>query len=226
MSYIHEALKKAQKERDALYHKYHGIVSASGYRPKFFSRKALWLASFLLISLAFTTYLWLPFRGTHTPIHEPETPEATKRLQSPVSVVGLYEKAKRFQKRGRLQEARRLYEETLNRNPDYVDALNNLGVIHIHDKRYAEAQSSFKKAIGLKPDYVDPYYNLACLHAIKGEVTQSLGYLKKAVSLDPSAKDWAQKDTDLTNLHGVREFERIVGSEGVANQKYRTRNFE
>jgi len=240
MSYIHEALKKAQKERDALCHKYHGIVSASRYKPKFFSRKALWWTSFLLISLAFTAYLWLPSRGTQPPIRQPETPEVTpqpppnplppageggvrgashkllsKQPEGAVNAVALYEKAKLFQKSGRLQEAKQLYEETLNLDPDYVDALNNLGVIHIHDKKYAAAQSNFEKAIWLKPDYVDPYYNLACLHALQGKVTESLRYLKRAVSLDPSAKDWARTDTDLTNLHAVPGFEEIIGKNGV-----------
>jgi len=212
MSYIHEALKKAQKERDALCHKYHGIVSVSGYKPRFFSRKALWWTSFLLISLAFTAYLWLPSKGTQPPVNEPEMPEAIPdpEPENLAIAVELYEKAKRFQKSGRLQEAKRFYKKTLNVDPDYVDALNNIGVIHIRDKRYAAARNSFEKAIELEPDYVDPYYNLACLHALQGKVTESLRYLKRAVLLDPSAKDWARSDTDLTNLHVVPEFQKIV----------------
>jgi tetratricopeptide (TPR) repeat protein len=113
-----------------------------------------------------------------------------------------------------LQEAIQLYERTLSLDPDYVDALNNLGVIHIHGKRYPAAQAYFEQAIQLRPDYVDSHYNLACLHALQGGVSQSLIYLKRAVSLDPSVKDWAQTDTDLKNLRGVPEFEEIIGSHG------------
>ena len=237
MSFIHEALKKAQKEKDARYRKYHGIVSTPGYKPRFFSGKALWCTSFVLISLAFTAYLWLPSRGTQPPVREPARPEATPQPlphpplsppgervrvrgatpqpQSVVNVVALYEKARLFQKSGRFQEARRLYEKTLSVDPDYVDALNNLGVIHIHDKNYSAARAFFAKAIRLKPDYVDSYYNLACLHALKGELTQSLSHLKKAVSLNQSVKDWVRTDSDLQNLHGVPGFEKIVGSNGV-----------
>lgn len=236
MSYIHEALKKAQKEKDALHGKYRRIVSTSGYKAKFFSGKGLWLISSLVITLAFTTYLWLPSRGTQPPGDEPEMHEAIPDQESKILVINepeppeaisdpepesltiaveLYEKAKRFQKRGRLQEAKRLYEETLDVDPDYVDALNNIGVIYIHDRRYAAAWNSFEKAIELEPDYVDPYYNLACLHALQGKVAEGLRYLKKAVLLDPSAKDWARSDTDLTNLHGVPGFEEIIGSNGV-----------
>ena len=210
MSFIHEALKKAQKEKDARYSKYHGIVSTPGYKPRFFSGKVLWWTSFVLISLAFTAYLWLPSRGTQPPVREPARPEATPQPQSVVNVVALYEKARLFQKSGRFQEAKRLYEKTLSVDPDYVDALNNLGVIHIHDKNYSAARAFFAKAIRLKPDYVDSYYNLACLHALKGELTQSLSRLKKAVSLDQSVKDWARTDSDLHNLHGVPGFEDML----------------
>lgn len=214
MSFIHEALKKAQKEKDARYRKYDAIVSTAGHKPRFFSVKALWWTSFLVISLAFTVYLWLPSRGKQPPIREPATPEATPQPKSVENAAALYEKARLFQKSGRLQEAKRLYEETLSVDSDYVDALNNLGVIHIHDKNYSAARAFFAKAIRLRPGYVDSYYNLACLHAIKGELTESLYHLKKAVSLDQSVKDWARTDTDLQNLHGVPGFEEIVRGNG------------
>ena len=280
MSFIHEALKKAQKEKDSLYRKYHGIASTPGYKRRFFSGKALWLTSFLLISLAFAAYLWLPSKRIQPRIHEPAMPEATQQspphpalsppgervrpalarqkldnaqgrktrsgpgarraqnnllsLQSrsgpgvrgtsqklsskhPEGVTDaatLYEKARLFQKSGRLQEAKRVYEETLSLDPDYVDALNNLGVIHIYDKDYSAARALFAKAIRLKSDYVDAYYNLACLHALNGKLTQSLSHLKKAVSLDQSVKDWARRDTDLQNLRLVPEFEEIIRKNG------------
>lgn len=262
MSFIHEALKKAQKEKDARYREYHGIASKPGSKPRFFSGKALWLTSFLLISLAFAAYLWLPSKRIQPQIREPAMPEAAqqspphpapssqgervrpalarqkfdnaqreynrsgpevrgesyKLLSKPpegvANAAGLYEKARLFQKSGRLQEAKRVYEETLSLDPDYVDALNNLGVIHIYDKNYPAAQALFEKTIRLKSDYVDSYYNLACLHALNGEVSQSLVHLKKAVSLNQSVKDWAQRDTDLQNLRSVPEFEEIIRKNG------------
>ena len=217
MSYIHEALKKAQKEKDARYHKYHGIVSAPGYKPRFFSGKVLGWSSFFLISLAFTASSWLPSRGSDPPIHEPAQHKATAQQETLVNAVTLYEKARLFQKSGRFQEARRLYEKTLSVDPDYVDALNNLGVIHIHDKNYSAARAFFAKAIRLKPDYVDSYYNLACLHALKGELTQSLSHLKKAVSLNQSVKDWVRTDSDLQNLHGMPGFEEIISNIEIRN---------
>ena len=214
MSFIHEALKKAQKEKDARHREHDAIVPAAGHKPRILSRKALWGASFLLISLAFTAYLWLPSRGKQPAIREPESPEATPPPKSVENAAAFYERARLLQKNGRLQKAQRLYEKTLSLDPEHIDALNNLGVVHIRNKNFSAAQAFFAKAIRQRPGYVDAYYNLACLHAIKGELAESLSHLKKAVSLDKSVRDWARTDSDLKNLHGTPGFEKIAGKNG------------
>jgi tetratricopeptide (TPR) repeat protein len=248
MSHINEALRKAQKDRDAQSLKYAGILSSGKEEKRGPWRRALfWSALFLmLILLAFTSYSWWDSRGKEIlapsdkkalakrpplpkspgrpktsqprkvggPEGSPQKAAASARgskQRAARSARAFYEKAMRFQKRGRLQDAKRFYQEALRLDPRYVDALNNLGVIYIRDKDYTAAQRSFERATRLKPGYVDAHYNLACLHAIKGEVTQSLAHLKKAVSLDRSARDWARKDTDLENLRGLSEFEAIIG---------------
>jgi tetratricopeptide (TPR) repeat protein len=61
MSYINEALKKAQKEKDALYLKYSGILSSRGKNRAIFQGRMLWGAIAVLsaIFLAFGAYSWL-----------------------------------------------------------------------------------------------------------------------------------------------------------------------
>lgn len=258
MSHINEALRKAQKDRDAHSLKYTGILSSGKEKKRSFWRRALFWSGLLLIFilLAFTSYSWWDSRGKAimTPSDRKavakrpqagrvaavkpsprKSPARAKTSQprtvgspkgSPQKTTGIerdsqqraarsakafYEKATLFHKRGRLQDAKRFYQEALRLDPGYVDALNNLGVIYIRDKEYTAAQRSFERAVRLRPGYVDAHYNLACLYAIKGDVTQSLTHLKKAVSLDRSARDWARKDTDLENLRGLSEFEAIIG---------------
>jgi tetratricopeptide (TPR) repeat protein len=247
MSHINEALRKAQKDRDARSLEYTGILSSRKEEKRTFWRRALLWSSLLLIFilLAFTSYSWWDSRGkkglapadnkalaTRPPLPKspgraktsrPETAERAKDSpqktalsakgsdQNAVSgAKAFYEKAMRFHKRGRLQDAKRFYQEALRLEPSYVDALNNLGVLYIRDKDYTAARRSFEKAIQLQPGYVDSYYNLACLYAIEGDERQSLDHLKKAALLDRAAKDWARKDTDLENLRGLPEFEEIV----------------
>jgi len=229
MSYIHEALKKAQKEKDGRDHSYPGIASTSGERLRFFSGKALWLAPLLLVSLAFVVYLWLPSGDKEIPVTEPARPELAGKTEVPVveparprstaqpknaaSPDILYEKARAFHKRGRLQAAKRLYRRTLKADPGHVDALNNLGVIQLQEGNYPAARTSFTEAIRLQPDYVDSHYNLACLNALTGEASEGIVHLRNAVMVDPAVKGWARKDADLENLRGLPGFEEIVGNE-------------
>ena len=246
MSHINEALRKAQKDRDARSLEYTGILSSGKEQKRTFWKRALLWGSLLLIFilLAFTSYSWWDSRGKRSLAPPDKKARATRPQAGKVdrvktsrsetaerakdslqktalsargsnqnaanSAKAFYERALRFHKRGRLQDAKRFYQEALRLDPSYVDALNNLGVVYIRDKDYTAARKSFERAIQLQPGYVDSYYNLACLYAIEGDERQSLDHLKKAASLDRAAKDWAQKDTDLENLRGLPEFEEIV----------------
>ncbi|MBE9573533.1 MAG: tetratricopeptide repeat protein [Proteobacteria bacterium] len=212
MSYIHEALLKAQKEKDARHPRYQRTLSDTAGKPGIFSGRAVWMISFGVILLAFALYSWLDFKGNKTvPASEVLRPEAQPRSEDLVKAEECYERARHLHKIGRLEDARRLYEKTLMLDPGSVCALNNLGVLYMQDKNYSEAQNSFEHAIQKKPDYVDPYYNLACLHALKGETIRSLAQLKKAISLDTSVREWARKDRDLQNLKGMPGFEEVIG---------------
>ena len=135
-----------------------------------------------------------------------------RKLQEtdPGKTQEIYNKARKLHKKGRLGEAKRLYEETLRIDPGYVDALNNLGVIFIGKRDYVAARRSLEKAVRLKPRYAEPFYNLACLNAIRGDIKLALAQLKKAVSLDPTVRDWARKDTDLESLRHLPEFRELI----------------
>ncbi len=215
MSYIHQALKRAQREQDDNYQKYKAILSLRRKNKSSLQRRPILLIVLILacIFLSLAVYSWREFKVPH-PV---ATPESTRDghgevvpSKPTVSAEELYERARRIHKTGNLQEARQLYEETLRTDPGHVEALNNLGVINIFEQNFHEAYNNFKKAIRLRPRYVDSYYNLACLHAIRGEIPESLAHFRKSVSLDNCVLDWARTDADLENLHGVPEFEEMV----------------
>ena len=216
MSYINEALKKAQKEKDALYAKENNRLHSATRKGKlFFSRRWLWMMSlfFALILLAFTSYSWLDSRETETVLSSKDLePKNESRQRVPIDTKYYYDRAKAFHKSGSLKEARKLYERVLVREPRNVSALNNLGVTYMQEGRYQEAQKRLENAVQLDPEYVDPYYNLACLYAIKGDSQKSLHYLNRAVSLDESVREWARKDRDLQSLKGMTMFEKVIGN--------------
>lgn len=242
MSYIHEALKKAQVERDLGKGPDSGIPAPNRKKSFFTVKRTLFLtASLLMVLLAFAGYSWwdhssLPEsiesggqrtedrrqktddRGPSSVIRHPSSepgPASAKRKpeENRENLAESYQKARAFHREGRLPDAGIWYEKVISMDPGHVEALNNRGVLHLHNKNYSAARKCFEKAIRLKPDYVDPYYNLACVSAARGRVKQGLRYLGKAISMAPGVKGWAQKDPDLDPLRASPRFKEIVMSE-------------
>ncbi len=214
MSYIHQALKKAQIERDDRHGKYGGIISSRSKKSGPAKKSILLIVvSLVILFLAFVSYSWLDFSGPQ--VETNSVPKPKEPVQLPVhektaNATEFYQRGKEQHKSGHLSKARMWYEKALMADPGCVVALNNLGVLLIKDKNYLSARGRFEKAIRLKPGYVDPYYNLACLFALTDRPEQALRYLKRAVSIDPQVKKWAKKDTDLGNLRNLAGFEGIV----------------
>ena len=216
MSYIHQALKKAQKERESNNKTLKGLITARGGKSKLLSSSALlWvLISFLVIFLAFVFFSWLDSKTLKKFATTENKSEKFVDVRPPKSVMDTaecFDRARRLHKQGHLQDAGKLYLKILKVDPGHVDALNNLGVLYLHEKNFLEASNFFKKAIRSMPGHADSYYNLACVYGLQGEVSQSLFYLRKAVSIEPSARVWALNDTDLKNLWGLPQFEEIAG---------------
>jgi tetratricopeptide (TPR) repeat protein len=214
MSYINEALKKAQREKDALAAKYSGFFAARKEKRKGLRRRPLLWTSVvgILILLAFVLHSWLDSRGPETTsASKGVSPRDTSKQEALLDAKDLYDKARRFQKSGRLREARRFYQKALTLDPHNIHAVNNIGVAFLQERNFPEARKSFEDAMLLQPDYVDPYYNLACLYAIQGDTKKGLDYLRKAVSLDASVRQWARNDDDLRRLRASPEFEEVVG---------------
>ena len=214
MSYIHQALKKAQIERDDRHGKYGGIISSRSKKSGRAKKSILLIVvSLVILFLAFLSYSWLDFSGPQVEtnvVHRQRGPVQLPVHEKTTDAMELYQRGKEHHKSGRLNKARMWYEKALMADPGCVVALNNLGVLLIKDKNYPAARSRFEKAIRLKPGYVDPYYNLACLFALTDQPEQALRYLKRAVSIHPQVKIWAKKDTDLGNLHNLAGFRGIV----------------
>lgn len=217
MSYIHEALKKAQKKRDGRLASHGGGSPSRGMAGFGPGKWALWcLSGGMVVLLAFTAYSWLDLPGN---FKERESLGPPPKPLAPVQVFKQGSQAKDFfergrvhQKNGRWAEARQWYEKALQADPGFVVALNNLGVIQMQDHHYDSAARNFQKAVRLKPGYVDPYYNLACISALTNRTQEALRYLKKAVFLDSAVREWACEDSDLRGLQHLMEFQQIVGT--------------
>jgi len=237
MSYIHEALKKAQAERDQGKVSYGGIPVLRRKKSFFTAKKTVFSAAvLLLVLLAFAGYSWwdqttedrrqkTDDRGPSSVIRHPSSEsgpssvarhpssEKGRTEKSRENIAESYQKARAFHRDGRLTDAGMWYDKVIIMDPGHVRALNNRGVLHLHHKDYRAARKCFEKAIRLKPDYVDPYYNLACVSVARGQSEQGLRYLKKAVFMDPAVRVWAKEDPDLDVLRGTPGFKKLVTNE-------------
>ncbi|MCF8143109.1 MAG: tetratricopeptide repeat protein [Deltaproteobacteria bacterium] len=217
MSYIHQALKKAQTERDDRSEKHEEIPLSSRSKGSGLVAKPALIAAAVLgiLFLAFIAYSWLDSSGPRATPEAPLKPTRAGGAPDPVpgksaDVDAFYQAGKAHHRDGRLSEAKIFYMKALKADPGDVAALNNLGVILMTEKNYPEARSRLEKALRLKPGYVDPCYNLACLFALTDQAEQGIRYLKRAVSLNPQVKAWALEDADLENLRNAPGFAEIV----------------
>ena len=188
MSYINEALKKAQKEKDAKSINYIGSPETSGEMSRSFHEKYLFYALISIFIIIIILLLSSRNRDDTRVIlsgeildqyHEKDN-SVTLTESNPVDQLeknkatgadknhdeNLYIKAVSLTKQGRIEEAKSVYRKVLILSPGNTMALNDLGVLLLHEGEFHQAESYLEKAVRLNPGDVNPYYNLACLHAL------------------------------------------------------------
>ena len=213
MSYINEALKKAQELKDSGCARYYNMPESAGktVRPLGIRLFLYSMSAALLILFAVLGYRWLDAS------HKNEGARAANADKGPLQKKDaasdrkeLYDKAVGLYEAGRIEDAKKVYEAVIALDPGHIEALNNLGIIYIHDGDFDAARETLEKTVRLNPGYVESYYNLACLYALTGETDQGLKYLEKAVSLNPDVREWAVNDSDLRGLRSSDGYKKLV----------------
>lgn len=262
MSYINDALRKVQKEKESRYVAYGHIVSAPGKKnePEQKWLSVIGISAVFLFAAGMIIFLYglgdkkvppkiissfpltakvqeqktgappvvLPVvdavstkpqvvqettadEKNKTGSNRETVSSSTPKVKPEISEAeALFAQALERQHEGKLEEAKRLYREVVKIDKDNVQAFNNLGVIHMSQKKYAWAIKRFNDAINVKQDYPDAHYNLACLYAQKNDAVRSLSYLKKAIRYNPEVRHWAKNDGDLKELADLPEFKKLL----------------
>jgi tetratricopeptide (TPR) repeat protein len=87
---------------------------------------------------------------------------------------------------GRLQEAGRIYQSVLARNPNHPDALHLLGVVAHQLGQHQPAAELISRAISLRPSAAAYYANLAEVWRALGQVDKAVECCRTALRLQPS----------------------------------------
>lgn len=90
---------------------------------------------------------------------------------------------------GRLDEARMMLEDTLAEEPENVDALILLGIVHGRGGRPEDARRAFARASELDPTYASLHLNQGMLLLSGGQIEQAEAELQRALQFDPASSE-------------------------------------
>lgn len=77
------------------------------------------------------------------------------------------------------------YEKSLSLNPQYPEALNNLGTVYYGQRNYHKAEVYYRKALRLKPNCASFYSNLGTAYFSEHNYKRGMEAYRKAFSIDP-----------------------------------------
>jgi len=118
---------------------------------------------------------------------------------SHLSINQILLKANSFSKKGKIEEARNLYQEILNSYPNdlrakdgilalnfsIIDNYNDISNSLYKQGKLDEALETLKKVILQNPNVAESYYNIAIIHTKKNNLKEAVNAYKKAISLKP-----------------------------------------
>ncbi len=108
------------------------------------------------------------------------------RVQEPVgTAAGQYAVGRMDLAEGRVAAAIQRFENALRLDPNYVEALNGLGVAYGQTGRYAEAGASFRSALASGPAAAHVLNNLGYAQMKLGQLDEASVSLARSIALDP-----------------------------------------
>lgn len=140
-------------------------------------------------------------RGMHVKlvIHLKEKSRtSSKKPESVVSLAELnqkvpeparkeFEKATSLVKDGKIEEAIPQFKKALAIFPEYLMALNDLGVQYLKLKRFPEAIEQFEAALEIDSKVFNPRLNLAIVMVDQKRFLEAIDHLNQAISIDSSS---------------------------------------
>jgi tetratricopeptide (TPR) repeat protein len=99
----------------------------------------------------------------------------------------------KYQNRGDLGSALKLYQKAASIDSEYAVVHNDLGVIYEAQGDLERAQESYLKAISIDPSYASAYTNLALLYENKRELKKAVYFWEKRLELGNPDDFWTWK---------------------------------
>jgi predicted O-linked N-acetylglucosamine transferase (SPINDLY family) len=118
-------------------------------------------------------------------------------LRSPAEPAeAIFQQALGLHRAGRLEEARRLYERTIELDPRAVQAVHLLGILAAQTHRHDEAVRFFSEAAALAPQIAAIHNDLGNAHAALARYESAIESYDRAIALAPG---WADPHYNRAN---------------------------
>ncbi|WP_322703267.1 tetratricopeptide repeat protein [Nostoc sp. DedQUE04] len=102
-------------------------------------------------------------------------------------VAELFQLALQEHRANRLDTAEQLYRQAIEKQPDYSEALYNLGMLLQHKGELQEAQKHLSAASQVQPNSVKIWFSLGNLLQGQGQLPEAEAAYRKAIALRPDA---------------------------------------
>ena len=100
-----------------------------------------------------------------------------------------FQPIKALVQQGRLDEARKLVLEQLQRTPASIEGLNMLGIIEIQRQDFTSAESAFRNALRIAPASVKTHVNMGNLYMAQKQADPAEKEFHAALRVDPANED-------------------------------------
>lgn len=117
---------------------------------------------------------------------------------------------------GRLNDAEGYFKKVLRHQPEHLAALNLLGVILTHLKKYDEAEGCVKSALKVNSNSDATFYNYGIILKALNRPIEALERFSQAISINATvAETWNNRGTVLNELkrydEAVEDFNKAIG---------------
>ena len=95
--------------------------------------------------------------------------------------------AKKNLRQHKYRTAEKQYQTILEKDPNNLDALSNLGVVYFRSGKTETAESTLKKALAIAPNDASVLTTLGIVHYRQSKFDEALKELRKAVEINPNS---------------------------------------
>ena len=100
-------------------------------------------------------------------------------------------------------------EGVVQRDPDYVEALQILGDDYTRRGKFRHGLKIDEQLAQLRPDDPTVLYNLACSYALTRQFARAVSAINRAIDQGYDDFKWLMKDPDLKKLREDKRFKAI-----------------